>query len=80
MVAKLGISEEGMKNSEVGMFELTKAGRRQSRCGKNQRGGDTYALALFAQVAELPNENVDEDAKVVGIKVLLSARSREEQV
>ena len=83
--SKLGVGEEGVEDSEVGVTQLVDRVRKESetevkREVRERRKGRTNSFALLRQIRQLSNEHVDEDLEIVGVEVLLRPRGSEEEV
>lgn len=82
VVAELSVGQEWMQHAQVGMLELfppSKVNVSAQIVAENE-SHETDPFGIFPQVVQLPDENIDQDAEVVCVKVLLRARSGEQEV
>lgn len=78
--SELGVDEKRVQHSQIGVFELLVIVVNFSSAQRREDRSETHPLALLAQIAQLADENVHEDAEIVRVEVLLCARGGEEEV
>lgn len=73
---ELRLGQEWVQDSKVGVSELSEL----VSCMVGLGTSATHAFALLGQVVELADEDVDEDAEVISVEVLVGPEVGEEQV
>ena len=75
MIAKLRIREKRMENAKIRVLQLLRSSAVRSTSEQC-----AYPFTLLAEIAELSNEHIDENAQVVCVEIFLRFLGREEEV
>jgi hypothetical protein len=78
----LGVGKKRVENAKVGMSELKFQPMSEHALKPEQKSKEknTDPFGLLGEISKLADKDVDQDTEVVGIKVLVCSRCREEKI